>query len=51
LWATRKPEEFDRVGIHRERGPESYELTVRLLAGHDRFHIAQIERTLAALRR
>jgi hypothetical protein len=51
LWATRKPDELDRVGIHRERGPESYDLTVRLLAGHDRFHIAQIERTLAALNR
>jgi hypothetical protein len=50
LWATRKSDELDRVGIHRERGPESYELTVRLLAGHDRFHIAQIERTLSALR-
>ena len=51
LWATRNPNEFARIGIHRERGPESYELTVRLLAGHDRFHIAQIERTLAAVTR
>jgi hypothetical protein len=51
LWATRSEDERARLGIHRERGPESYELTVRLLAGHDRFHIAQIERTLAALKR
>jgi hypothetical protein len=51
LWATRRPDERSRLGIHRERGPESYELTVRLLAGHDRFHIAQAERTLAAVRR
>jgi hypothetical protein len=41
----------DRVGIHRERGPESYGLIVRLGAGHDRFHIAQAERALAAVRR
>jgi hypothetical protein len=51
LWATRTEEERARVGIHRERGPESYELTVRLSAGHDLFHIEQAERTLAAVRR
>ena len=51
LWATRTAEERTRLGIHRERGPESYELTVRLSAGHDRFHVAQAERTLAAVRR
>ena len=51
LWTTRRQVERARLGIHRERGPESYELTVRLLAGHDRFHMAQIERTIAALRR
>lgn len=33
-----------------ERGPESYELTFRLIAGHDRFHLAQAERTLATIR-
>ena len=51
LWATRQPAERARVGIHRERGPESYELTTRLQAGHDLFHIAQTERTLAAVTR
>jgi DinB superfamily len=51
LWASRQPAERARLGIHRERGPESYELTTRLQAGHDRFHIAQAERTLAAVRR
>jgi hypothetical protein len=51
LWASRHPAELARVGIHRERGPESYELTTRLQAGHDRFHIAQAERTLAAVTR
>jgi hypothetical protein len=51
LWASRGPGDRARVGIHRERGPESYELTYRLQAGHDRFHIAQAERALAAVRR
>ena len=41
---------FERFGIHRERGPESYGLIVRLGAGHDRFHIAQAERALEAVR-
>jgi hypothetical protein len=51
LWATRSSAERTRIGIHRERGPESYELTTRLQAGHDRFHIAQAERALAAVKR
>jgi hypothetical protein len=51
LWASRNPAERARIGIHRERGPESYELTTRLQAGHDRFHIAQAERTLDAVTR
>jgi hypothetical protein len=36
--------------MHAERGPESYELTFRLIAGHDRFHLAQAERALDAVR-
>ncbi len=50
LWAARPPADRERVGIHRERGPESYGLIVRLAAGHDRFHIAQAERALAAVK-
>jgi hypothetical protein len=50
LWATRPVADRERVGRHRERGPESYGLIVRLSAGHDRFHLAQAERALAALR-
>lgn len=42
--------DLERFGRHRERGPESYGLIVRLGAGHDRFHIAQAERALAAVR-
>ncbi len=45
---TRGPE-WDRVGLHAERGEESVELTVRLLAGHDLRHLDQLERILEAL--
>lgn len=40
---------WDRVGLHAERGEESVELNVRLLAGHDLRHERQIERTLAEM--
>ncbi len=50
LWAATPIEARERFGRHRERGPESYEMTVRLAAGHDRFHLAQAERALAAVR-
>ena len=50
LWARTPAIERDRVGIHRERGPESYGLTFTLIAGHDRFHLAQARRALEALR-
>jgi hypothetical protein len=50
MW-TRVPEEQRaRVGVHAERGPESYDLTFRLVAGHGIFHLAQAERTLQAVR-
>jgi hypothetical protein len=50
LWARTPPEQRLRVGIHRERGPESYELTFRLAAGHDRIHLAQARRALETAR-
>ena len=50
LWSRIPPPLRDRVGIHRERGRESYGLLFALLAGHDRFHFAQAERALAAVR-
>jgi len=49
LW-RRSPEELrERVGIHRERGRESYGLVFTLIAGHDRFHLSQAERALASV--
>jgi DinB superfamily len=48
LW-RRTPEGLrERVGMHGERGPESYRLMFRMIGGHDRFHMAQAERAVAA---
>ena len=49
LWARTPVPDRERIGRHRERGPESYGLMVRMSAGHDRFHLAQAERALAAV--
>lgn len=43
------PEELGRAGIHAERGTESVEHIVKLLAAHDLVHRAQIERIKAAV--
>jgi hypothetical protein len=50
LWSRIPVSARSRVGLHRERGPESYELTTLLSAGHDRVHMAQARRTLDRLR-
>jgi hypothetical protein len=49
LWARSTEEERARIGMHTERGPESFDLTFRLQAGHDRFHLDQARRALAAV--
>jgi hypothetical protein len=51
MWARSTPAERERIGRHAERGPESYDLTFRLLAGHDRFHLEQARRALATVGR
>jgi DinB superfamily len=38
--------EWERVGVHSERGEESVRLTVQLMAGHDRVHLDQFRRSL-----
>ena len=43
------PASWQRVGIHAEQGPETVELTMRKLAGHDLAHLNQLEHTLAAV--
>lgn len=50
LWRRMPADQRARYGIHRERGPESYELTFKLLCGHDRFHLDQARRALEAVR-
>lgn len=50
LWERSSETERARFGIHAERGPESFDLLFRMLAGHDRFHLAQAARALEALR-
>ncbi len=51
LWRRTPVAERARYGLHRERGPESYELTFKLLAGHDLFHLDQARKALAAVGR
>ena len=49
MWARSTEQERARFGVHSERGPESYDLTFRLMAGHDRFHLDQARRAFEAL--
>jgi hypothetical protein len=39
-----RPEEWDRAGMHSERGRESIRHITKLLAAHDLVHLRQIER-------
>jgi hypothetical protein len=50
LWRRSSADERRRVAMHAERGPESYDLMFRMLAGHDRFHLNQMRATLRQLR-
>ena len=50
LWGRTSADDRERVAMHAERGPESYELMFRMLAGHDRFHLNQMRDTLRQLR-
>ena len=50
LWGRTSADERTRVALHAERGPESYDLMFRMLAGHDRFHLNQMRDTLRQLR-
>jgi hypothetical protein len=51
LWRQSTADERGRVALHAERGPESYGLMFRMLAGHDRFHLNQMRDTVRAVRR
>jgi hypothetical protein len=45
------PGDFQRVGVHAERGEESVEHMIRLYAGHDVLHLRQIDRIRRAISR
>jgi hypothetical protein len=46
MWHRSTEAERARFGVHAERGPESYDLAFRMLAGHDRFHLRQARAAL-----
>lgn len=50
LWNSLNPEEWDRAGIHAERGRESIRDIAYYYAGHDLNHFAQIEAILGSVR-
>jgi hypothetical protein len=48
VWRSLTRDQRARVGLHAERGPESLDLLLRLMGGHDLVHRRQIDRALAA---
>jgi hypothetical protein len=48
--AGASPAELARVGVHAERGEESVADMIRLYAGHDLLHLAQLARIRQAIR-
>jgi hypothetical protein len=44
LFESLSDAEWNRVGVHSERGDESARLVVQLMAGHDRVHLDQFRR-------
>jgi NAD(P)-dependent dehydrogenase (short-subunit alcohol dehydrogenase family) len=46
LYKSLSPEQWKHYGIHSERGQETVEHIVRLIAGHDLNHLKQIEAIL-----
>jgi len=50
-WLRRlRPEQWKLFGIHSERGEESIEMIVCMMAGHDLNHIRQVEAALQAVK-
>jgi len=48
-WRRTSHADLDRIGLHNERGPEALDTMLRLLAGHDLSHLAQIARCVQAI--
>ena len=49
LLSAATADDFDRVGMHVERGEESVAHMVKMCAGHDLLHLAQLERIRGAI--
>jgi DinB superfamily len=47
LFSRLRREDLEREAYHPERGPETLETIIRLLAGHDLNHLVQLERIAA----
>ena len=47
LFSRLRPEDLAREAYHPERGPETVGVIIRMLAGHDYNHLAQLERIVA----
>jgi hypothetical protein len=47
LYKSLSPEQWKHFGMHAERGEESLQRILHMMAGHDINHISQIERILA----
>ena len=47
LYKMLAPEQWKHYGMHAERGEESVERIVQMMAGHDINHLEQVERILA----
>jgi hypothetical protein len=48
LFGSLTDDELERFGVHAERGRESLRHIMRMTTGHDRNHLAQIERLVEA---
>jgi len=48
LYKSLTPEQWKQYGMHSERGQESVERIVQMVAGHDLNHLQQIERIVAS---
>ncbi|HST12134.1 MAG TPA: DinB family protein [Terriglobales bacterium] len=51
VWNRMSPADLERCGQHNERGAESLEVMLRLLAGHDLSHLGQLTRYIQAVQK
>ena len=49
VWRAAAPGDMERVGMHTERGPETFDRLLRMTAGHDLRHRRQVDRILLAV--